>query len=286
MPFEPPDTSPTTRWFIGRMFFYPAKELLENKEKIETVNFRILYLINRARLNILRGLRAALELHPDNGKGYPKMIKEIEPLVSTAQYEKIHSIFMKKHSFRFSTWSSIYGYSSSTIVDTLTNKVYKKCFPEESSYEENLSFCGEYPSCEEYPFYEEYSSYVDQRPRELTFDIFDLAFQERIKNLQDCLSIAIDTLGFDVYYKDKKNELIENFEFDYKVYYEIIVDQGFAENIEEAREKYDNPFDIEDEETLKLFRSLAEGPSLESHECNFWDFSETIPDAFFYGGES
>jgi acetyl-CoA carboxylase beta subunit len=106
-----------------------------------------------------------------------------------------------------------------------------------------------------------------------------LAYEERIDNLENCLSTAIDIFGH-YYMKTNSEELGYAFEPIYHSdheCYQIIVDQGLAEDIEDAMEKYKSPFDINEDDVLDLFwdNETFEELVLESHRDDFWNFSET-----------
>ncbi len=207
-----PNFQPSRSWFAGRMFFFQPLELIKKQEDILHPCLNDLVAFYEAGWNILRGIRVLYSLQADiDHASYMELLKELETLIPSNLFADLNKLLLKEFRIRF-FYSSAGGYEIFAVLDTekmeeITSDHYPTLCPK-STLEK-----------------------IKAIPR--FKEMLKLAYEERIDNLESCLSTAIDIFGH-CYMKSNSEELGYGFEPIYHSdheCYEIIVDQGLAEDI-------------------------------------------------------
>ncbi|MCZ7593187.1 MAG: hypothetical protein M5U15_14085 [Kiritimatiellae bacterium] len=244
-----PNVHPSRRWFAGRMFIEKTKQIHDEKAKLSAISFDDLIDLFEARLNIIRGFRAAFLLPPDNGEDFDKMIEELETKLEEGSFKKFSKLISEDFKIRYSGTGQ-YGVANYELRNMKTQK-----------------------SCS-----------ISKQESKTFQMLLRQAFRERVNNLAQLLECTEDVFFEEIYLIDKRDELYycHPFElFDEDEIYEMIVDGGFAKSIEQAEAKFPEIDDIEDKGVLDFFEDYHVNVLRAMHHDLFWDWCER--DSIFHG---
>jgi hypothetical protein len=240
---------PSKRWFCGREFLIKSKLVLE-KLKVLDVQFIDLDILSElilARINVLRGIRSALLLPPDDdSKNYVELLDELKVKMKNLElFLKLKSLFNKDFNVKF------YGYVSYGVLN----------YEFISKEGQKVSLCMD----------------VNDKIPNNAKELVEKAFLERIRNLEDLLNIAYEIFFEEVYLIDRRESF---YEYSFDDLYElsdlasILVNYGLYKTEEEVIKKFEGK-----EETLcDMYSNILEKDYLEQmkyyHEDVFWEWSE------------
>lgn len=245
-----PNTSPPRRWFAGRTYLEKAKQCVDAKASTTTICFRDLIDLFEAKLNVLRGFRAAFLLAPDNNKTLDGMLAELKPQMTEAGFQKLATIFQTKYKVSYGGT----GQYSVPNFDLVHRETQERCAATQASS----------------PVFEK---------------LLRQAFDERVAHIQILFACAIDLFFEEIYCQDKKRDMFAGIPEDWpepQEAYRMIARHGLADSPEDAERKYPNYVDGKDEKITRMFHDYVIAHYRSEHDADFfWKSRET--DSIYHG---
>ena len=244
--------NPPRTWFAGRLFLEEARRCIARRKPDAPLEYGFLIDLCEAKINLLRGIRAALGMAPDCGRCIEDMVVGMKERIPEVDYQKLYDLALAEMSTSFGG-SGQYGVPNYTIRDKKTDASGSATSPNSPLFQKLLK----------------------------------QAYDERICNLKDMFSL-LEKLFFDlVYVPGKKSDMFYYHPIESMTeedFLEYVVDHGFAANLEEARQKYPNQYSYEDKALDECFRQDTLRFYREIHDDQFWTFTERSSIAHGFSG--
>jgi hypothetical protein len=245
-----PNDSPPRRWFAGRAYLEKAKQCVDAKAGPPAICFRDLIDLFEAKLNVLRGFRAAFLLAPDNNKTLGTMLEELKPQMTDPGFRKLAAVFQTKYKVSYGGTGQ-YNVPNFDLVDRGTQERAAATQPSSPVFERLLR----------------------------------QAFDERLTHLQVLFACAIELFFEEIYCKDKRYDMFSGGItewMDDRAAYAMIARRGLADSPEDAARKYPNYGDGTDEQITRMFNDYVIDEYRIRHDAHFfWHSLES--DSIFHG---
>lgn len=241
MGYETSD-NPPRNWFAGRLYLEEAQRCVGRRKKDAPIEFDHLIDLYEAKVNLLRGVRAALGLAPDAGRCFQETVEGIKGRLDEGLYQKLLAVTMEEMGTSIGGTGQ-YGVPNFTIRDRKTDESADATSPNSPAFQKLLK----------------------------------QAYDERMANLR-AMFACIQNIFFEaVYVPGKKRDMFYYHPtegMDEDQFYKYVVSHGFAATREEAKAKYPNMYDGEDPELKESFRQHTLRFYREIHDDQFWTFAE------------
>ena len=234
--------NPPRNWFAGRLYLEEAQRCVGRRMKDDPIVFDHLVDLYEAKVNLLRGVRAALGMAPDTGRCFQETVENIKGGLDEGLYQKLREVTMEEMATSIGGTGQ-YGVPNFTIRDKKTDESADATSPSSPTFQKLLK----------------------------------QAFDERMVNFRAMLACIQDIFFKAVYVPGKKHDmfyyhLTESMDED--EFYQYVINHGFATTREEAEAKYPQKYDYQDpaldecfrQDTLRFYRSI--------HDDQFWTFAE------------
>ena len=234
--------NPPRNWFAGRLYLEEAQRCVGRRNKDAPIEFDHLIDLYEAKVNLLRGVRAALGLAPDAGRCFQETVEGIKGRLDEGLYQKLLAATMEEMGTSIGGTGQ-YGVPNFTIRDRKTDESADATSPNSPAFQKLLK----------------------------------QAYDERMANLRAMMA-CIQNIFFEaVYVPGKKYDMFyyhptESMEEEEFIKY--VVDHGFAATLEEARQKYPDKYNHENKALDECFRQDTLRFYREIHDDQFWTFAE------------
>ena len=240
------NTAPTRPWFCGHVYLKEAKRCLEELSAVKPSVHQVTVCM-AARLNIMRGIRVAMKLLPEDYGAEDIIWTGLDACIGPDRYETLRRIY--ESPFRYGiSGTGQYGVPNFDVVDREVPRDKRKRLSTTSNAANPLLV---------------------------------LLVQERIQSVQALLKIAIDIFFWDSYVPEKQSDIHyydirEN--LDKSEILEKIVEFGFAEDEEDAEAQWGEAIENDSyslgEELDTAFRRWNEETFYEIVNDDFWGWTE------------